>query len=56
LGYDNPCTAGKSHKETDEGIDDGTDGSYGGEGLVADIVANDPSVNRIIQLLENITQ
>jgi hypothetical protein len=54
LADDYAGTGGKTQEKADEHIDDWAHGTDSGIGFVADIVADDPGVHRIIQLLEQI--
>ena len=54
LANDNTRTGGKTAEKANQHIDDGTNGADCGEGLVADVVANDPGVHCVIKLLENV--
>ena len=54
LADDHTGAGGQAHEETDEHIDNGSYRSYGGVSLVADIIADDPGVDGVVELLKNI--
>ena len=54
LANDNTRTGGKTAEKANQHVDDGTNSTNCGEGLVADVVANDPGIHCVIKLLENI--
>ena len=56
LGDHDTCPAGQTHEETDKHIDDRSYSSDSGECLIADIVADDPGINHIVELLEDVSQ
>ena len=45
----------KTHKETDQHINDRSNSTDRRERLVADIIANHPGIHRVIKLLEHIS-
>ena len=55
LADNNAGTGGEAHEKANEHVDDGANGSYRREGLVADIIAHYPGVHGIVQLLEYIS-
>ena len=56
LGDDHASPAGKAHKGADEHIDDGGDGTNGGEGLITDEVAHYPCVYGVVKLLKDVAR
>ena len=54
LRDDDARAGGKARERADEHVDDRCDRADGGERLVADVVADDPCVDGVVQLLENV--
>jgi hypothetical protein len=54
LGDNNTAAVGKTHEKADEHIDDRAGGTDSRESLVADIVADDPGIDRVVKLLEDV--
>ena len=56
LADDHAGAAGKAQKAADEHIDDGGDGTNGGEGLITDEVAHYPCVYGVVKLLKDVAR
>ena len=55
-GDHHPCAGGRAVEEADEQADEGTGGADGGQGFLAQEVAYDEGVGRVIELLEELAQ
>ena len=56
LADDHACTGGKTGKQTDEDVDDDTNGANGGVCLIGGILAHHIGVHQIVHLLEQIAK